>query len=366
MDVVIFTILFLFSLLAGILMHRSDFCIAGMFRDIFLFRNTTKILPLILLIILSMGLFHGGHALGLIHDLPAPWYGKPTLAMIPGGFIFGIGMVLAGGCVVGTLFRMGAGQVLSWVAFLGILLGSLVFLVSVPWWKSVAPSMSLHLPKSIPQWLNINPNITGFVIFIAGSLLVYRWHRTGKFRHTSPVRGYISPALTAIILAGISTLFYILLNAPIGVTTSYTKLATGLINIMNHSWYQSLPLVNTTVVSFNNPFTGTMIQGTMGYSWDGIYLAQLPAIAGITAGSFASALHLGEFRLHVKMPARQYVSALTGGVLLGYSSRIALGCNVWHLMGGLPFLAWGGFLFLVGLIPGAAAGAFIFKRYVIG
>ena len=40
----------LLGLAAGFVMHRSDFCLAGMFRDLFLFRRTVIIRSFVLLV----------------------------------------------------------------------------------------------------------------------------------------------------------------------------------------------------------------------------------------------------------------------------------------------------------------------------
>lgn len=101
----------LLGLAAGFVMHRSDFCIAGMFRDLFLFGTVFKLRTLLLLVASSMSLFEMARQFGVLSIYPFPLFGSPSLANIIGGFIFGVGMVLAGGCVVGSLYKMGAGSV---------------------------------------------------------------------------------------------------------------------------------------------------------------------------------------------------------------------------------------------------------------
>lgn len=41
----------------------------------------------------------------------------PVIGTIIGSFVFGIGIVLAGGCATGTWYRAGEGLIGSWVAF---------------------------------------------------------------------------------------------------------------------------------------------------------------------------------------------------------------------------------------------------------
>ena len=47
---------------------------------------------------------------------------------------------------------------------------------------------------------------------------------------------------------------------------------------------------------------------------------------------------------------------------MGLASRMAPGCNVWHVMGGLPVFSLSSLLFVLGLLPGAWAGGKIVSR----
>ncbi|MDP1605301.1 MAG: YeeE/YedE thiosulfate transporter family protein [Rhodocyclaceae bacterium] len=82
-------------------MHRSDFCVTASFRDLFLFRDFFLMRQMILLVVVSMVLFALGRLGGIITIHPFPLLGQPSLANVIGGFVFGIGMVLASGCVIG-------------------------------------------------------------------------------------------------------------------------------------------------------------------------------------------------------------------------------------------------------------------------
>src|SRR6185295_17395046 len=59
------------------------------------------------------------------------------LHLAVGGLLFGIGMVVAGGCVSGTLYRIGEGYVASWAALLGILFGLSLAAHTWNWWYTV-------------------------------------------------------------------------------------------------------------------------------------------------------------------------------------------------------------------------------------
>ena len=51
-----------------------------------------------------------------IIEVPAETF--PVIGTILGSFIFGIGIVLAGGCATGTWYRAGEGLIGSWVALI--------------------------------------------------------------------------------------------------------------------------------------------------------------------------------------------------------------------------------------------------------
>ncbi|MFP5454421.1 MAG: YeeE/YedE thiosulfate transporter family protein, partial [Alphaproteobacteria bacterium] len=72
-----------------------------------------------------------------------------------------------------------------------------------------------------------------------------------------------------------------------------------------------------------------------------------------------------EWRPVWRLPLRQVLSAIGGGLLIGLAARMAPSCNVWHLWGGVPILALPSLLFVAGLLPGAWLGAHLLQRFVI-
>ena len=64
--------------------------------------------------------------------------------------------VLAGGCVVGSLYRMGGGSTLSATAVAGLIVGSLAYVELDGWWLPRAKSMSLGSSAvTLPQLLQL-------------------------------------------------------------------------------------------------------------------------------------------------------------------------------------------------------------------
>ena len=99
----------------GFIMHRSRLCFARAFREPFMTAegDMTKavILALTIGLLISSLLFQKKIIDPYIAIPPTFWIGS-----LLGGLIFGIGMIFAGGCASGSLWRMGEGHVKLWVA----------------------------------------------------------------------------------------------------------------------------------------------------------------------------------------------------------------------------------------------------------
>lgn len=353
------------GLAAGFIMHRSDYCIAGMFRDLFLFRTTRMLKTLVLLILVSIPLFELLHLTGWAL-YPFPLFGTPSLVNILGGFLFGIGMVLAGGCVVGVLYKVGSGNVPSMVALFGLIGGSTLYAEFHPFWKSVSIRLSLaEEAVTVPQALGVPSLVLTIPVSMLLLALVYSWFRHGELVAPSVVKGYLQPWQAALWLALIGFLSVVITGMPLGITTSYAKIGAFIEQWLIPEHLASLTYFKTQPLDHVPPLGGEPLRGGAGPVLDGIAVVQFPLIAGIILGSTVSSLLLREFRIYLRVPPRQLVSALCGGVMLGLASRMAPACNVWHLMGGVPLLTMQSLLFIIGVIPGAWFGSKIFTRLVV-
>ncbi|MFD3156948.1 YeeE/YedE thiosulfate transporter family protein [Haloimpatiens sp. FM7330] len=123
----------------GIVLRFSRFCFAAAFREPFLIGNT----KLIRAILLGMMVSTIGFALIQSHYI----HGKiVNYQMIPGevnsvgihvmigAFMFGIGMVLAGGCSSGVLMRIGEGHLLHIVVLVGFFIGTILGAKDYSFW----------------------------------------------------------------------------------------------------------------------------------------------------------------------------------------------------------------------------------------
>ena len=115
----------LFGLTFGFVLSKAGFCMTASFRDLFTTGGGRLARGSIVAIAVAMLGFSILVATGAREPfvLPVGWH---TLV---GGFIFGLGMVLAGGCATGTLFRVGEGNVQFMFALLGAVISAPLFLL---------------------------------------------------------------------------------------------------------------------------------------------------------------------------------------------------------------------------------------------
>jgi len=99
----------------GFIMHRSRICFARAFREPFVTAEGEMTKAVILALALGMPLA----ALLFEKKMIDPYVAIPAtfwLGSFVGGLVFGVGMIFAGGCASGSLWRMGEGHLKLWVS----------------------------------------------------------------------------------------------------------------------------------------------------------------------------------------------------------------------------------------------------------
>ncbi|WP_028574669.1 YeeE/YedE thiosulfate transporter family protein [Desulfonatronovibrio hydrogenovorans] len=173
--------LFFFGTLIGITMHRSRMCFVRAFREPFM----TGDAEMIRVIAMSLMIYGMGSAvikwsylqpemMGVYHPF---WLGSLT-----GGIIFGFGMLLAGGCGTGSLWRAGEGhtKLMLTLVFFSIFnslgyrvvhhtgltekIGSGIFMPEVFGWELALPLYMLFLLAWV-FWAVWNEKTEKFVVF---------------------------------------------------------------------------------------------------------------------------------------------------------------------------------------------------------
>jgi len=135
----------------GYILQHARFCFTAACRDPYLTggTNLTKAV-LVAFAITSIGFIavhYGAHLRGA--PMPGSAYIVPiSAATAIGAFMFGIGMVISGGCASGTLMRVGEGFTMQLLSLFFFVVGSLWGAHDFGWWKLnvILQGKAVYLP----------------------------------------------------------------------------------------------------------------------------------------------------------------------------------------------------------------------------
>lgn len=326
--------------LLGFVMQRGRFCLTGGFRDMYIAKNNRVFYALLIAIsIQSVGVFAMIASGQFSYDAGAfPWFGT-----VFGGYVFGIGIVMAGGCATGTWYRAGEGLIGSWIALFTYMLTSAVMRSShlAGFNKEVQTLSTAH--NSIPDTfgLPVWPFIVLLVVVTAGVVIKELCKPKLKVASLPPKRTGLAhllfekrwhPFVTAILIGLIATLTW-----PLSVVTGRIfglGITSPSANIMQY-----------------------LVAGDDKYLNWGVFL-----VLGIFIGSFIAAKASREFRIRAA-DAKTSVRSFGGGILMGFGASIAGGCSIGNGLVMTAVMTWQGWIGLIFMILGVwTASWYLFVR----
>ena len=80
---------------------------------------------------------------------------------------------------------------------------------------------------------------------------------------------------------------------------------------------------------------------------------------GVIIGAMLAAALAGKFSPEGKIKGKRVITAVVGGLMLGYGARLAFGCNIGALLGGISTGSLHGWLWLVAAFTGSILGIYI-------
>ncbi len=323
----------LVGLLFGLALQRGRFCMNSAFRDPLLFKDFTLLKAVGLAIVVQLLGFYIISTLGIVELNPKPLY---LLAIPLGSYMFGAGMVLTGGCASGTAYRVGEGMISSLIALFGFIMAAYL-----------AKDGFLSDFVTRVQTLNKGPltlsSISGipaefFVLIFAGIIFVLlfcglkkkdsgisiqdnKLKQGNKINWTGKLfnMGW-SWKLTGLAIGFIGILAFIFSslsgrNYPLGITTGFETILKSILQRKNFLTWESFQVI------------------------------------GLVAGSFIGSKLGNEFKIRLPK-AKVGLQSLAGGSLMGFGAIIAGGCNIGHILSGVPQLAISSILAGIFIISG--------------
>jgi uncharacterized protein len=266
--------------------------------------------------------------------------GPPSVSLLIGAFVFGLTMQIADGCGSGTLYKAGMGVPLN----MGILplfaLGSFLGSVHLDRWLSLGQTD----PVGFSTVLGTGGALALTMGLLALTLLLVRaW--------VGPGRQWLARRWVwgAVALAVLATLNLLLAGQPWGVVYGFGlwggKLAMAL-NLFD-------PATN---VFWSQPGNAQRITQTV--------LMDVTTITniGILGGALWISARAGAQPAKPLAP-QQWVVGLIAGFLLGYSSRLAFGCNVGAMVSGISTGSLHGWLWVPLAFAGSLIGVRVRRHY---
>jgi len=335
--------------LFGFFLEKADLCGASAFSEVLLMKDWRKIWGIWVVIAVSMIVFFILSAIGLIKLNP-----KPLLwaSYVVGGLLFGTGIVFAGGCVSGCLFKTGQGNINSMAGLIGIPLG-----------VAAVEYGPLHgFSNYLQQFIIRNSNggsvtiasVTGLpfgllaIIFgILTLIVVWSFKRRSSSNipnkrdnnMTSMQRWLTRPwrpwqaGIAIGILAGLAYMSSAASgrNYPLGVTHGVLQTELLVTDSQLKYTYKPSPPSHTTAPKNANPSKN-------------VSLWLVFEVAALVFGSLFSAKLSGKIRF-IPRPPDETVVAFFGGILLGAGAAIAGGCVIGNIMSGLALMSVGMIIF---------------------
>ncbi|MFJ5624360.1 YeeE/YedE thiosulfate transporter family protein [Peribacillus loiseleuriae] len=326
--------------LLGFVMQRGRFCLTGGFRDMYIAKDNRMFYALLIAIAVQSVGVYTLIQLGVIEFSAGTF---PWIAVIVGSFIFGIGIVLAGGCATGTWYRAGEGLLGSWIALFGYMLMSAIMKSGplLPVNNSIQSvqfsNNSIAETTGLPVWIFI----ATFVAIVIGILMKER-------RKPKVMIPTMKPRRT-----GLAHLLFEKRWHPF-----FTALLIGLIAIL--AWPLSEATGRMAGLGITTPSANILqflVTGDQSILNWGVFL-----VIGIFLGSFIAAKASREFRF--RMPdAKTSITSFIGGIIMGFGASLAGGCSIGNGLVMTAMMTWQGWVALLFMMLGTwTASYFVFVR----
>ena len=324
-----FALMLLIGLGFGVALEGLRFGFAGPWRAMILRREPAGILAQLLSIAVVACV-----AIPLLAAHPNELTGAQApigFAMIGGAFIFGAAMQVVLGCGSGTLVNAGSGNPIGLLALPFFALGSFAGAYHLIWWTNLGALPILTL-RGAP----------GLAITLVGLALVAAmliWLAKPGTRQLP--RRYV---LAALALAALAIANLVVAGQPWGVVYGLglwaAKGATALgADLSGSAFYAastSVERLNASVLTDYTSLTNFgMIAGAFG-------------VAAWRSGGLSQPLPT--------YPVRAWIATVIAAILLGYSSRLAFGCNVGAFFSGIATGSLHGWVWFAAAFAGAFFG----------
>ena len=245
--------------------------------------------------------------------------GPPSVSLLVGAFVFGLCMQIADGCGSGTLYKAGLGIPMNAAILPVFAIGSFLGSVHLGWWLDLGRTAPVGLVSAWGWDVALAATLSALALIAAG--VSFYCKRANLQSGIAPKPLFVRKwVIGAIFLAVLATLNLVIAGQPWGVVYGFglwaakVASATGAVDL-SANWFWS------------QPGNAARLSETV--------LLDVTSITNI--GILAGALWISAAKPTSAKPltGQQWVIALVAGLVLGYSSRLAFGCNVGAMFSGI-------------------------------
>jgi uncharacterized protein len=256
------------------------------------------------------------------------------LAMIGGAFVFGAAMQVVMGCGSGTLVNAGSGNAIGLVALGGFIAGSFLGTLHLGWWTGLG-SLPLISAQSVAGASG------GLVLTLAALALVAAGLalRAAPGKRMPPARLWWAGAL----IAALAVLNLVVSGQPWGVVYG--------LGLWGAKLAQAGGADLAATAFWGNPAHAERLGASI--------LTDVTSLTNI--GLIAGAFLVMRWKADPGAPAgplalRGWAGVVLAGLLLGYSARLAFGCNVGAFFSGISTGSLHGWVWFAAAFAGSVLG----------
>jgi hypothetical protein len=312
----------------GMVLEGFRFGFAGPWRALITRREASgtlaQLLSIALVSVVAFPMIQsaGGSVIGA--HAPVGW------AMIGGAFVFGAAMQVVMGCGSGTLVNAGSGNPVSLLALPFFALGSFAGATHLFWWTGLGTLPTITFDGEGGLLITLG-------LLAVAAICVAAAGKPGK--RTIPPRLWIAAGLLAALALGNLAVAGQPWGVVYGLGLWAAKGAAALGADLSGSAFWAAPVHQTRLAQ--------------SLLTDVTSLTNL----GIVAGAFGVAAWRGGLSASLPaLPGRAWLAVVVAGFLLGYSSRLAFGCNVGAFFSGISTGSLHGWAWFVAAFGGAFLG----------
>ena len=328
------------AFLFGIIAHKTHFCTMGAISDWINMGSLHRLRAWLLAMAVALLMSQLFQAIGWI-DLSASIYLSTNFGIggyIVGGFLFGVGMTLGGGCGQRTLVRAGGGNLKSLVVLL--VLGLTAYITLRGLLAGVRIEVFEPLSIDLSEYGLADQSLASVLVAVSG---------------LAPE----SVAKGLAVIIGLALLIYTLKDKDF--RTSGDAIVSGLVVglLVAGAWLvtgvvgnDDFDPVRLETLTFIAP-VGNMLNYLM--TWTGSTIGfGIAVVFGVLAGSLVYAVTSGNFRIETFSSRSDMLNHLYAGVLMGFGGVLSLGCTIGQGVGGFSTLALGSVVSIVFIVFGCA------------